>query len=246
MEKAYYSLLYDILRGYDRLTPSKVYRLRNEQIFVFGTDGSQRFGAAGLAARSFEAEVGVKEGPTGRCYAIPTMGHSLKQLGDSILRFEEYARNNRTQTFLVTAIGCGHAGFKAENVALFFKGCVGLCNVMLPEEFIRVLRNKCREHLELVSATAPSQSSEEDILMYFDDSLHDVVKYLLENNIEFDHDGGFALTDGEHGVVAEAELGVESEKIVFLPYDTEAGVKFQNAGYTIMEPAEYLKTKEAL
>lgn len=53
MTEAYYNLLYDVLRAYNRCTPSKVLRLRNDQVFVFGTDakGSQRYGAAGLAAK---------------------------------------------------------------------------------------------------------------------------------------------------------------------------------------------------
>ena len=53
MTEAYYKLLYDVLRAYNRCTPSKVLRLRNDQVFVFGTDakGSQRYGAADLAAK---------------------------------------------------------------------------------------------------------------------------------------------------------------------------------------------------
>lgn len=52
MEAAYYNLLYDVLKGYDHCTPSKIVSLRNNQIFVFGTNkyGSQKHGAAGLAA----------------------------------------------------------------------------------------------------------------------------------------------------------------------------------------------------
>ena len=38
MKTAYYNLLYDVLRGYDRCTPSKIVSLRNNQIFVFGTN----------------------------------------------------------------------------------------------------------------------------------------------------------------------------------------------------------------
>ena len=58
MTEAYYILLYDLLRAYNRCTPSKVLRLRNDQVFVFGTDakGSQRYGAADLAAKKFGAQ----------------------------------------------------------------------------------------------------------------------------------------------------------------------------------------------
>lgn len=45
MEAAYYNLLYDVLKGYDHCTPSKIVSLRNNQIFVFGTNkyGSQKY-----------------------------------------------------------------------------------------------------------------------------------------------------------------------------------------------------------
>ena len=80
--EAYYKLLYDVLRAYNRCTPSKVLRLRHKQIFVFGTDtnGSQRYGAAGLAAKNFGAQIGVRNGRTGDSYALPTMGCTLEEL----------------------------------------------------------------------------------------------------------------------------------------------------------------------
>ena len=63
-------ILNDIVRSYDRLTPTKIHHLRPSQIFVFGTDrqGSQKFGAAGLAAKSFGAQVGVSSGLTGKVF----------------------------------------------------------------------------------------------------------------------------------------------------------------------------------
>ena len=75
MTEAYYKLLYDVLRAYNRCTPSKVVRLRHKQIFVFGTDanGSQRYGAAGLAAKNFGAQIGVGNGRTGDSYALLTL-----------------------------------------------------------------------------------------------------------------------------------------------------------------------------
>ena len=61
MEDSYYKLLNDVLLGYKRNTPAKITTLRNNQIFVFGTDtnGSQKHGAAGLAAKCFGAKVGA-------------------------------------------------------------------------------------------------------------------------------------------------------------------------------------------
>ncbi len=130
MEEAYCKLLNDILRGYDRCTPTKIVTLRNNQLFVFGTDckGSQKHGAAGLAAKSFGAKVGVVDGPTGMCYALPTMGFTEQDLTNAVERFEQYVRTNMKYTYLVTAVGCGHARFDVTKVANMFKGltCVGL------------------------------------------------------------------------------------------------------------------------
>ena len=139
--RRYYKLLYDVLRSYKRCTPKNICQLRNRQIFVFGTDkkGSQRQGAAWLAANRFGASVGVTDGLSGRAYALPTQGFSIEQLADAVRRFEEFARANPSFEFLVTPVGCGHAGFKIEEVAPLFQDCVGLMNVMLPEDFYTLL-----------------------------------------------------------------------------------------------------------
>ena len=60
-------------------------------------------------------------------------------LADAVRRFEEFARANPSFEFLVTPVGCGHAGFKIEEVAPLFQDCVGLMNVMLPEDFYTLL-----------------------------------------------------------------------------------------------------------
>lgn len=67
MEEAYYKLLYDILCGYDRTTPKNIVNLRNNQIFVFGTDvqGSQIHGAAGIAAKSLVLRLALLLGQRG-------------------------------------------------------------------------------------------------------------------------------------------------------------------------------------
>ena len=62
-------------------------------------------------------------------------------------------------------------------------------------------------------------------------------------NIDFNHDGGFSLTDEEGTVIAEAELGIESEKVVFFPFDDHSRVIFTNEGYSLLTPEEYLTSK---
>lgn len=250
MEEAYYKLLNDILRGYDRSTPTRIVSLRNNQIFVFGTDksGSQKNGAAGLAAKSFGAKVGVVNGPTGMCYALPTKGFSFDELAHAVEQFEEYVRNNIKYTFLVTAVGCGHAGFNVKDVASLFVGLIGLRNVMLPDAFLKVYREQCREYFKVQTTKINNdnmggQISIEQILEYYDKTVHEVVKYLFANDIDFNQDGGFSLTDIEGNVIAEAELGIESEKVVFAPFDNQSAGVFQNHGYKIMTPDYYLNSK---
>ena len=82
MEEAYYKLLNDILRGYDRCTPTRIVNLKNNQIFVFGTNksGAQKLGVANMEARCFGTEKGVSNGPTGHCYALPTLGFSIDDM----------------------------------------------------------------------------------------------------------------------------------------------------------------------
>ena len=246
METAYYNLLYDVLKGYDRCTPSKIVSLKNNQIFVFGTNkyGSQKHGAAGLAAKSFGAQVGITNGLTGMCYALPTMGFDIHILGKAILQFEQFARNNRDKTYLVTPIGCGHAGFKEEQVAPYFKGCIALNNVMLPEQFIRFFRLECIDKLGLRNAASDQKEPENDIFSLYDNSVHHVIEYLQLHSIPFSPDGGYTLLDSDGNVIAEAELGIESEKVVFNPFNSQSEIAFKNNGYKICSPEEYLNSKQ--
>lgn len=260
MEEAYYKLMNDIVRGYDRCTPDKIVSLRPNQIFVFGTNklGSQKSGAAGLAAKSFGAKVGVIDGPTGNCYALPTMGFSVDELAKAVVRFEQYVRANLNNTYLVTAVGCGHAGFDVTQVANMFKGLLGLRNVMLPEAFIKVYRKECNDFFSKTQVKAPvvektvkeekepkeiKNDKYDEILSFFDESVHDVVRYLIANNIPFNHEGGFSLQDERGRVIAEAELGIENEKVVFSPFNSQSVACFKNNGYTVCSPQEYLSKK---
>ena len=244
MTEAYYQLLYDVLRSYNRCTPSKILRLRQEQVFVFGTDskGSQRFGAAGLAAKNFGAQIGVTNGRTGDSYALPTMGYSLAELGAAILKFEQYARENRGITFLVTPIGCGHAGFKEEEVAPYFRGCIALTNVMLPEQFIRFFRMECIDKLGLKNTRTSTDESDDEVYMLYDESVHPIIDYLKAHSIPFSQEGGFTLLDDQEHVLAEGELGIESEKVVFLPFSPESEKAFKDAGYTRCNVTDYLNS----
>lgn len=119
-------------------TPDIIRELHENEVFVFGSNaaGLHHGGAARFAFDAFGAEWGVGEGPTGRCYAIPTMGTAF-ELNVAVQQFLYYAATHRDQTFLVTPIGTGIAGLKAEDVAPLFEDAAP--NVVLPEMFQTVL-----------------------------------------------------------------------------------------------------------
>ncbi len=237
-EELYYKLLNDVVDSYSRYTPERITNLRQSQVFVFGTDlqGSQKLGAAGLAARSFGAKVGVSNGPTGRAYALPTRGVAMSQLQQYVIDFENYARNHMELQFLVTPIGCGHAGLGVEKVAPLFIGCVALSNVFLPKMFIMAYKREC--HLWQKEQNKDSTNISQ-IIENFSSELHEVVRFLYNHNIPFNHEGGFTLLDGSI-VCAEAELGIESEKIVFLPISDSDELKFMASGYKVMTGEDYI------
>ena len=57
------------------VTPDHITHLSACEVFVFGSNlaGHHHGGAARMAHECFGAEWGVGVGPTGQCYAIPTM-----------------------------------------------------------------------------------------------------------------------------------------------------------------------------
>ena len=126
-----------------RVTRS-VTSLRDDEIFVFGSNvwGKHSGGAAGMALKRWGAIWGLASGPQGRTYAIPTVSgraNNVKLIEPYVKQFEQYAREHSDKLFLVTKIGCGSAGFTEKQIAPFFKGCMPLPNVHLPESFWEVL-----------------------------------------------------------------------------------------------------------
>jgi hypothetical protein len=77
-----------------QFTPDKVERLSNCEIFVFGSnmEGKHMGGAARVAYEMFGAEWGVGDGPTGRCYAIPTMHGGIEDIQPYAEKFIAYAK----------------------------------------------------------------------------------------------------------------------------------------------------------
>ena len=100
----------------------------SDWIFVFGSNlrGRHGLGAAKIAKELFNAEEGIPIGLTGNSYAIPTKDRFIRTLNISIIKayietFCNFTYNRPKLKFFVTAVGCGLAGYKSEQIAPFFK-----------------------------------------------------------------------------------------------------------------------------
>lgn len=125
-----------------RVTPSQVVVLAAGEIFVFGSNaaGQHGGGAARLAAQRFGAVWGTGEGLQGQSYALPTM-EGLTNTRLAVDRFIIFAQQHPELTFLVTAVGCGIAGYKPTDIAPMFKNAINAPNVRLPLDFWKILLN---------------------------------------------------------------------------------------------------------
>lgn len=124
-----------------RFTPDNITSLGEDEIFVFGSNlaGHHGGGAAMTAFERFGAEWGNGEGPQGRSYAIPTMQGGVETIKPYVDRFLDLAREWDQNTFLVTRIGCGIAGFTPEQIAPLFDRALDMYNVVLPRDFYDIL-----------------------------------------------------------------------------------------------------------
>lgn len=122
----------------NRTTPNNVTELSGCEIFVFGSnlEGQHFGGAARTAYEKFGAEWGVGDGPTGKCYAIPTMHGGVDDIKPYVDKFLQYAKDHPMNRFLVTRIGCGIAGFKDKEIAPLFLEALRIPNVTLPKKWI--------------------------------------------------------------------------------------------------------------
>ncbi|WP_278775228.1 A1S_2505 family phage non-structural protein [Leyella stercorea] len=124
-----------------RVTPSWIDDLQENQVFVFGSNlaGMHGGGAARIARLRFGAVMGNGVGMQGRSYAIPTMQGGTKTIRPYVDDFIAYAKKHPEQTFLVTPIGCGIAGFEPEDIAPLFEEASNVENIWLPKSFWKVL-----------------------------------------------------------------------------------------------------------
>jgi len=112
----------------------EIKELRNNQVFVFGSNlaGRHGRGAAKIAKENFGAVYGIGKGMTGDCYALPTKDFKVLTLSlssiemhiDEFIRFAEYHEDFE---FLVTEVGTGLAGYSPEVIAPLFKDAPSNC-----------------------------------------------------------------------------------------------------------------------
>ena len=124
-----------------KFTPNNISELKDNEIFVFGSNlqGSHGGGAARAAHELFGAIWGKGVGLQGHSYAIPTMHGGTKDIKPYVDEFIEYASQHPEQTFLVTRIGCGIAGFRVKDMAPLFAKAIDMENVILPKDFVLVI-----------------------------------------------------------------------------------------------------------
>ena len=125
-----------------RITPSEIYLLSANEVFVFGSNiqGMHMGGAARIAFDRFGAEWGNGEGLQGQSYALPTMG-DVDNTTSAACTFTIFAKNHPELKFFVTPVGCGIAGYRPEEIAPMFKDAAKLDNVYLPLSFWKILTN---------------------------------------------------------------------------------------------------------
>lgn len=112
------------------------------EIFVFGSNllGIHKRGAALCALEKHGAILGRGIGLQGNSYAIPTKetparSLDLVQINKFVADFLNYAYYTPEHTFMVTAIGCGLAGWKPCQIAPLFRLARDIRNVKLPMQF---------------------------------------------------------------------------------------------------------------
>jgi hypothetical protein len=124
-------------------TPEWISELKPNEIFVFGSNlsGLHFGGAAFVALRQFGAKLGRGVGLQGQSYAIPTMQGGVDTIRPYVDEFFAFAKAHPEYTFLVTPIGCGIAGFTADEIAPLFAHVIHTDNILLPESFARIIND---------------------------------------------------------------------------------------------------------
>lgn len=125
-----------------RITPDKVVTLKENEVFVFGSNRAGRHskGAAKTALNKFGAIWKQADGLQGKSYGIPTKDRnmnvlSIPEIEHHVRKFIIFAKTNPELTFLVTEVGCGLARFSPKQIAPLFEKAKDVSNIHLPKRF---------------------------------------------------------------------------------------------------------------
>ncbi len=124
-----------------RITPDFITDLKENEIFVFGSnlEGAHGGGAAKAAHEKFGAIWGQGTGLQGQSYGIPTMHGGVEEIQPFVEEFIDFAAEHPEFTFLVTRVGCGIAGFHDTEMAPLFARAGEVENIYLPESFWNII-----------------------------------------------------------------------------------------------------------
>ncbi len=159
-----------------RTTPENITELKDNEIFVFGSNliGVHGAGAAKKAIE-FGAEKGNPIGRQGNTYAIPTKDAyiknalSINEIEAYIKTFIDYAKITPEFTYLVTPIGCGLAGYSPKEIAPLFSEALKVDNIHLPKSFWIELKDNINKFTDKTIITYlkekfdKSENTKEDI-----------------------------------------------------------------------------------
>ncbi len=122
----------------ERVAPHLIHSLAPDEVFVFGSNvfGKHNGGAAYIALTRFGAVMGQKEGIQGQSYAIPSVGCTFEDIKEAVERFTEYVVLHPNKKFMLTAIGCGNAGYTPRQIAPLFCSAYSFGNVYVPASFL--------------------------------------------------------------------------------------------------------------
>lgn len=120
----------------------QVRELKENEIFVFGSNTYGRHGkGAAKKAMRWGAKYGQASGLQGRTYGIPTVNATITgklpihRINVYVQEFIKFAKEHPELHFLVTAVGCGWAGWTATEIAPLFLEATVMKNVSLPRKF---------------------------------------------------------------------------------------------------------------
>lgn len=127
-----------------KYTPQHISYLASNEIFVYGANEA---GIHGAGAARIAGKWGAKYGTygfNGQTYGIPTKDSnietlSLEKIKKHVDEFLIFATEHPDLVFLVTPIGTGLAGLRAEDIAPLFRRALDIKNVVLPESFASFL-----------------------------------------------------------------------------------------------------------